>query len=77
VRRAYLALGSNLGDSRAVMSRAVGKLASLGRVALRSSLYRTPPMGPPQPWYLNAAVALDASMAPEVLLETLKNIERE
>jgi len=76
VRRAYLALGSNLGDSRAVIASAFGALESFGTVAARSSLYRTPPLGPPQPWYLNAAAALDTPLEPEALLLALKELEK-
>jgi len=77
VRRAYLALGSNLGDSRQVIGQALRELGRLGVVAARSSLYRTPPLGPPQPWYLNAAAALDTDLEPEPLLQALKELEKE
>ncbi len=75
--RAYVALGSNLGDSRAVIARAMVALGRFGTLALQSSVYRTPPMGPPQPWYLNAAAAIDSALAPEELLVALKELERE
>ncbi len=34
-------------------------------------------MGPPQPWYLNAAAAIDTRLEPERLLRSLKELERE
>jgi 2-amino-4-hydroxy-6-hydroxymethyldihydropteridine diphosphokinase len=34
-------------------------------------------MGPPQPWYLNAAAAIDTRLEPEDLLIALKELERE
>jgi 2-amino-4-hydroxy-6-hydroxymethyldihydropteridine diphosphokinase len=34
-------------------------------------------MGPPQPWYLNAAAAIDTSLEPEPLLLALKLLEQE
>lgn len=41
-----------------------------------SSFYRTPPLGPQdQPDYLNAAVALETSLAPEELLNHTQRIE--
>src|SRR5580658_10108271 len=75
--RAYVALGSNLGDSRTVIAQALAGLGRLGVLALQSSIYRTPPVGPPQPWYLNAAAAIDTRLDPEPLLLSLKNLERE
>jgi 2-amino-4-hydroxy-6-hydroxymethyldihydropteridine diphosphokinase len=75
--RAYVALGSNLGDSRAVIAQALAGLGRFGGLALQSSIYRTPPVGPPQPWYLNAAAAIDTQLAPEPLLRALKDLERE
>jgi 2-amino-4-hydroxy-6-hydroxymethyldihydropteridine diphosphokinase len=75
--RAYVALGSNLGDSRAVIAQALVGLGRLGSLSLQSSIYRTPPVGPPQPWYLNAAAAIDTRLEPERLLRSLKELERE
>jgi 2-amino-4-hydroxy-6-hydroxymethyldihydropteridine diphosphokinase len=72
-----VALGSNLGDSRTVIGRAIASLGRLGTPMLQSSIYRTPPMGPPQPWYLNAAAAIDTRLEPEPLLHALKELERE
>jgi 2-amino-4-hydroxy-6-hydroxymethyldihydropteridine diphosphokinase len=56
---------------------AMANLARFGSLALRSSVYRTPPLGPPQPWYLNAAAAIDTQFQPEALLQALKELERE
>ncbi|WP_034949660.1 2-amino-4-hydroxy-6-hydroxymethyldihydropteridine diphosphokinase [Erwinia oleae] len=78
--RVYLALGSNLADPLHQVQAALEALDALPdslRVAT-SSLYRTPPYGPPdQPDYLNAAVALDTGLAPEALLDLTQRIERE
>jgi len=41
----YIGLGSNLGDSKVILTEAVHKLASLGDVKI-SKLYQSPPMGP-------------------------------
>ncbi len=76
---AYVALGSNLGDSRATLAGAVEALASLPASSLtgRSRVYRTPPWGPvDQPDYLNAAVRLRTSLAPSALFDALMAIER-
>ncbi|QHH93012.1 2-amino-4-hydroxy-6-hydroxymethyldihydropteridine diphosphokinase [Acinetobacter gyllenbergii] len=75
--RTYIGLGSNLGDSRQILSEAVAKLASLGAVQV-SRLYQSPPMGPQdQPHYLNAVVQLDTTLAPFALLDQLQQFEQE
>ncbi|MEO0534053.1 MAG: 2-amino-4-hydroxy-6-hydroxymethyldihydropteridine diphosphokinase [Cyanobacteria bacterium P01_A01_bin.123] len=72
-----IALGSNLGDSLATLQSAVVLLNQTPGVALTaySSLYRTAPVGPPQPDYLNACVLFSTHLAPEALLKTLLAIE--
>ncbi len=73
----YIGLGSNLGDSRQILTEAVHKLASLGQVKT-SRLYQSPPMGPKdQPNYLNAAVQLLTDLAPLALLDELQRFEQE
>lgn len=77
--RAYIGLGANLDDPVAQIRRAVTALATLPdtAVAARSSLYRSPPMGPrDQPDYVNAVAAIDTALAAEALLDALQHIER-
>lgn len=78
--RAYLALGSNLGDRQAHLDRAILRLRAVpGVVVLRvSSYYETAPVGGPagQGAYLNAAVAINTSLEPDHLLQALLDIER-
>jgi len=69
--RAYLGLGSNLGDPRAQLARAVAELRRWPGVAVTavSSLYRTAPVGGgPQPDYLNAAAVLETELSPQAVL---------
>ena len=78
--RAYVGLGSNLGDREANLRRAVDRLRnSPGVVVVAvSSLRETEPVGyVDQPDFLNGAVALDTELAPRALLERLLEIERE
>ena len=73
----YIGLGSNLGDSKVILTEAVHKLASLGGVKI-SKLYQSPPMGPQdQPNYLNAVVQLSTNLAPLALLDELQRFEQE
>lgn len=76
---AYVALGSNLGDRSAHIEAALAALAALPgtRVAARSAIYETPPLGPAgQQDYLNAAAALVTTLSPHDLLDALLTIEQ-
>ncbi|MDC4813189.1 2-amino-4-hydroxy-6-hydroxymethyldihydropteridine diphosphokinase [Acinetobacter baumannii] len=73
----YIGLGSNLGDSRQILSEAIAKLKSLGEVKV-SKLYQSPPMGPQdQPNYLNAVAQLKTELLPLDLLDHLQRFEQE
>jgi 2-amino-4-hydroxy-6-hydroxymethyldihydropteridine diphosphokinase len=78
-RRAYLGLGSNLGDRAAHLQFAVDGLAArAGPVSAVSAVYETEPVGgPPQPDYLNAVVAIDTELDARGLLVVAKALERE
>jgi 2-amino-4-hydroxy-6-hydroxymethyldihydropteridine diphosphokinase len=79
MERAYVALGSNLGDREATIRAALAALdAATGvRVAAVSSLVETEPVGVvDQPRFLNGAAALDTSLDPEALLGLLLALER-
>ena len=75
--RAYLALGSNLGDRLANLRRAVALLGERGVTVVRSSrVYETEPVGgPPQPEYLNAVVEVETTLAPDELLRVCLETE--
>jgi 2-amino-4-hydroxy-6-hydroxymethyldihydropteridine diphosphokinase len=76
--RAYLALGSNQGDSRVMILKAVRQLADLPgtRIVAVSGLYLTAPIGgPEQPLFMNAVAAIETQLAPIALLEELQRIE--
>jgi 2-amino-4-hydroxy-6-hydroxymethyldihydropteridine diphosphokinase len=79
---AYIAMGGNIpsriGPPEETLIAAVARLQSLGRVAARSSLYSTEPVGyADQPRFVNAVVALETDLQPRALLERLLDIERE
>lgn len=76
--RAFVALGSNLGSSEAIVEAAAQALAARFPGAVASSLYRTEPQGcpPGSPPFVNAVVALDVTLTPEALLGVLRELER-
>ena len=75
--RAYISLGSNLGDRASNLEHAIGKLASLGRIVAHSAIYETEPVDvTSQPWFLNCVIALDTELTASELLSNLLSIER-
>ena len=75
---AYLALGSNLGDRRALLDGALQLLRDAGVTIDKVSAYHeTEPIGGPpgQGKYLNAAAAVNAPLEPAALLALLQDIE--
>jgi 2-amino-4-hydroxy-6-hydroxymethyldihydropteridine diphosphokinase len=75
--RAFIGLGSNLGDRRALLRQAVGELRAAGDVTGVSPLYETEPVGGPegQGPYLNLGVELTTSDTPRRLLERCRALE--
>jgi 2-amino-4-hydroxy-6-hydroxymethyldihydropteridine diphosphokinase len=74
----YVGLGANLGDPERTLVAAVGDLARLADIHVhrRSSLYAAAPVGPAQPEFRNAVVALWTPRSPESLLAALLDTER-
>jgi 2-amino-4-hydroxy-6-hydroxymethyldihydropteridine diphosphokinase len=77
VRRAFLGLGSNLGNRRAALRQAVGTLEAKGDVVAVSPLYETDPVGGPegQGPYLNLVVELATGDSPRQLLARCQALE--
>jgi 2-amino-4-hydroxy-6-hydroxymethyldihydropteridine diphosphokinase len=76
---AYVGLGSNLGNSRRELESALSELGGLRntRLARRSSVYRSAPLGHgAQDDFLNAVAYLDTTIEAEALLDELLAIER-
>jgi 2-amino-4-hydroxy-6-hydroxymethyldihydropteridine diphosphokinase len=73
----YLGLGSNLDDPRTNLGRALSHLRVLGEVDGVSRVYRSEPVGlRDQPEFLNVVVRLRTELAPDALLDAVKDIER-
>ncbi len=78
VTTAFIGIGSNLDNPLLQVQTALRELAEIPKTALTrsSSLYRTPPMGPPdQPDYINAVAALTTTLSPTELLDALQALE--
>ncbi|MFY9551495.1 MAG: 2-amino-4-hydroxy-6-hydroxymethyldihydropteridine diphosphokinase, partial [Thermoanaerobaculia bacterium] len=74
---AYLCLGSNRGNRRAHLTRALSELAALAPVLAVSSFYRTDPVGfEAQPPFWNVVAAVRWSGSPAALLSAVKGVER-
>lgn len=79
LRRAALALGSNLGDRLDFLQAAVNAMADSPEIApvAVSPVYETDPLGGPdeQPRFLNAVLVVDTTLSPRSLLERAQAAE--
>lgn len=76
---AYVALGSNLGDRDAALSRARKALGEIKgvRILQATEVEETEPIGPvKQGKFLNQMVAISTELSPRALLAALHRIER-
>ncbi len=75
----YVGLGSNEGDRESHLVAALSALSHIDAVAVLacSSLFDSAPVGPPQPRFLNAVVALECGLPPQRLLCILQQIEKD
>jgi len=78
-RPAYVALGSNLSGPQRQIESAFVSLAAMpaSRLVLRSSLWRSAPMGPQdQPEFVNAVAGMLTTRRPREFLDELQSIEK-
>lgn len=76
--RAYIGLGSNVGDRVGFIQQAMQLLKDVPNIQVVecSSLYETEPVGVEyDKWFVNAVAAIDTSLSAEALLEILKDVE--
>ncbi|MFW6104502.1 MAG: 2-amino-4-hydroxy-6-hydroxymethyldihydropteridine diphosphokinase [Candidatus Bipolaricaulota bacterium] len=75
--KAYIGLGSNLGNRRKNIENSIGLLTLMEGIKLgkQASLYETEPVGPIQPWFINTAIEIETSHPPGVLLTKCKEVE--
>jgi 2-amino-4-hydroxy-6-hydroxymethyldihydropteridine diphosphokinase len=77
-KRAYLGLGSNLGDRVANIRRALERFSAAEvKIHRLSSMYETAPVEYlPQPWFVNCVAEVDTKLSPQQLLKACKSVER-
>src|SRR5690554_4990532 len=76
---AWFGLGSNVGHRARMLAEAIGALSERPGLELlaKSSVYETDPVGvTDQPTFLNMVARFRCAMAPEELLETVREVER-
>ena len=74
--RAYLSLGSNLGDRIANLRSCIRLLSKVGKVTKVSSIYETEPMEVrEQPWFLNCVLEVATNLSARELLLAIQRIE--
>jgi 2-amino-4-hydroxy-6-hydroxymethyldihydropteridine diphosphokinase len=75
--RAFIGVGTNLGDRWGQLALAAKRLRGAGVAIVRASrVWDAEPMGPPQPRYLNAVLEVETVLTPRALLEVLRSVER-
>ncbi|HAU31885.1 MAG TPA: 2-amino-4-hydroxy-6-hydroxymethyldihydropteridine diphosphokinase [Desulfotomaculum sp.] len=77
--RTFISLGSNLGDKKANLERAVELLRKEEGLNIKgvSSYYRTAPVGPvQQDWFINNVLEAMVKLTPRELLNVILDIER-
>jgi 2-amino-4-hydroxy-6-hydroxymethyldihydropteridine diphosphokinase len=78
--RAFIGIGSNIGDAACLCESAIGYVLNDGRAGFPavSSLYSTSPVSPiAQDDFINCALVITWTGSPDDLLELLNRIERE
>lgn len=75
----YLALGSNLGDKRENIYKAISLIAEqIGTILDQSALYTSKPWGFQTPnLFINAVIRVETNFTPQELLKASQNIEKE
>ncbi|MEE4273627.1 MAG: 2-amino-4-hydroxy-6-hydroxymethyldihydropteridine diphosphokinase [Thermoanaerobaculales bacterium] len=72
---AVIGFGANLGDEAAAFASALGRFPGKSDIVAVSRLWRTRPVGPEQPDYLNAAALVLWPDSPEALLARCRDLE--
>jgi 2-amino-4-hydroxy-6-hydroxymethyldihydropteridine diphosphokinase len=75
--RAFIGIGSNLGDRKANYLEAIDRIQKLAatRIVKQSSLYESEPLGDAKTWFVNAVIEVETDSSADELLKRLKGIE--
>ena len=76
--KVYAGLGSNLGNKRENIIKAIDRLDACEGICVKekSAFFNPTPVGGPlQPDYVNCAIGMETEIEPQVLLEEFKKIE--
>jgi 2-amino-4-hydroxy-6-hydroxymethyldihydropteridine diphosphokinase len=75
--RAFIGIGSNLGDRKANFLEAIDRIRKLAgtRIVKQSSLYESEPHGDAKTWFVNAVIEIETDASADELLKRLKSIE--
>src|SRR5215813_200236 len=76
--RAFIGIGSNLGDRAANYREAIQRIAQIPqtRVVRQSSIYETEPVGDVKGAFLNGVVEVETDISPDALMRRLLTAER-
>jgi len=75
---AIISLGNNIGNWKIIFDSAMLKIAELGAIDFKSSVYKTEPWGlKEQPWFKNQVIGILTTKSPLELLSALLKIESE
>jgi 2-amino-4-hydroxy-6-hydroxymethyldihydropteridine diphosphokinase len=75
--RAFIGLGSNLGDRKTNIRETEQRLVKLPetRIVKASSLYESEPLGDAKTWFLNSVLEIETEFEPDELLKRTRAIE--
>ena len=77
MKKIFLSFGSNIGDRRNYIEDAFRRLSSHGKIIHISDIIETEPVDyTEQDKFLNCVAEFETDEAPEILLNSLKNIEK-
>jgi 2-amino-4-hydroxy-6-hydroxymethyldihydropteridine diphosphokinase len=76
--RAFIGIGTNLGDRATNFREAIHRIAGLPdtRVVRQASIYETEPVGEVKGWFLNSAIEIETEFTADALMRRLLAIER-
>ncbi len=76
--RAFIGIGSNLGDRAANYREAIARIAAIPdtRIVRQSSIYETEPIGDLKGAFLNGVIEVETELPAEVLMRRLLALER-